>query len=194
MTTKPPVKGLPRKGKRKGKQGPVFDAEEAVTQREAQIEQDKLAKQWGVFEPVHQILEPFIAIFRPFINSQIVITVLVVLLAWTLLMPRRGPTTGVGFPGYTSPERIAAYEEIWRREESALWEWLEDRAGLTDGVPLGAGVRHPENQKVMARKLNENEKMTERQIDEQIRTTEEKLAGLKEAVERRRAKGNGKAV
>ena len=37
VTTKPPVKGQPRKGKRKGKQGQVFDAEEAVTQREAQL-------------------------------------------------------------------------------------------------------------------------------------------------------------
>ncbi|KAK4502643.1 hypothetical protein PRZ48_006069 [Zasmidium cellare] len=188
VTTKPPVKGLPRKGKRKGKPGPVFDAEEAVTQREAQIEQDKLAKKWGFLEPVHQIVGPIIDIVRPFITSQVVIAVLFVLLAYTWLVGGRGPTSGVAYPGYTSPERIAAYEEIWRREESALWEWLEDRTGLTDGVPLGAGVRHREQQKVIARKLNEDESMSERQIDEQIRTTEEKLAGLKEAVERRRGK------
>lgn len=188
VTTKPPVKGLPRKGKRKGKQGPVFDAEEAVTQREAQIEQEKKAKTWGVLEPVRQIFEPIFSIVSPFITSQVIIAVLFVLLAYSWLVPSRGPGSGVAFPGYTSPERIAAYEEIWRREESALWDWLEDRTGLTDGVPLGAGVRHREQQKVIGRKLDEDVKMSERQMDEQIRTTEEKLAGLKEAVERRRKK------
>lgn len=188
VTTKPPVKGLPRKGKRKGKQGPVFDADEAVTQREAQIEHDKMAKSWGLLEPVRPLFEPIASILQPFITSQVVIAVLFVLLAYTWLAPARRPSHGVAFPGYSSPERIAAYEEIWRREESALWDWLEDRTGLTDRVPLGAGVRHRENQKVLARKLDEDERMSERQIDEQIRTTEEKLAGLKEAVERRRAK------
>lgn len=165
----------------------MFDAEEAVVQREAQIEQDKLAKQWGVLEPVRQIVEPIIDIVRPFITSQVIIAVLLVLLAYNWFRSPGDPATGVGFPGYTSPQRLAAYEEIWRREESSLWEWLEDRAGLTDGVPLGAGVRHREQQKVMGRKLNEDERMTERQIDEQIRTTEEKLANLKQAVERKRS-------
>lgn len=166
----------------------MFDAEEAVTQREAQIEQDKLAKKWGFLEPVHQIVGPIIDIVRPFITSQVVMAVLFVLLAYSWLVPARGPAADISYPGYTPPERIAAYEEIWRREESALWDWLEDRTGLTDGVPLGAGVRHREQQKVMARKLDDEVSVSERQMDEQIRTTEEKLAGLKEAVERRKSK------
>lgn len=137
---------------------------------------------------MHQIVEPIFSIVSPFITSQVIIAVLFVLLAYSWLVPTRGPGAGVAFPGYTSPERIAAYQEIWRREESALWDWLEDRTGLTEGVPLGAGVRHQERQKVFGRNLDEDVNMSERQMDEQIRTTEEKLAGLKEAVERRRQK------
>ena len=105
---------------------------------------------------------------------------------------------GVAFSGYTSPERIAAYEEIWRREESNLWDWLEDRVGL-DGifVPSGDG-QQKDRQKVLAarsmgKKVSED-RMSERQMDDAIRVTEERLSVLKDAVARKKGgKGKGKA-
>lgn len=187
VTTKPPVKGMARKGKRKGKKE-VFDAEEAITQREAEIAEEKKASGWGPLEPVRQILEPVTSMIR-ITPSQVAIFLLSFLLAYNWFSsPRKG--TNVGLPGYSSPERIAAYEEIWRREESALWDWLEDRAGIENNYRSPLGGR--EQQKVLgakklAKKLEE-ESMSERQMDEQIRTTEEKLAQLKEAVGRRKGK------
>lgn len=96
--------------------------------------------------------------------------------------------------GYSTPERIAAYEEIWRREESALWDWLEDRVGLegvyTPQVANAAGQQ--ERQKILQAKSMEKKLqgsgMSERQMDDAIRTTEVKLAALKEAVKRKKAR------
>ena len=187
VTTKPPVKGMPRKGKRKGKKE-VFDAAEAITQREADIAEEKKASGWGPLEPVRQIFEPLTSMIR-ISPSQLVIFFLSVLLAYNWFSSPRKSST-VGFLGYSSPERIAAYEEIWRREESALWDWLEDRVGVEDVYKSPLGGRKQQQvlgAKKAGRKLDD-EHMSDRQMDEQIRTTEEKLAQLKEAVERRKGK------
>ena len=91
---------------------------------------------------------------------------------------------GVGFSG--PPERVAAYEELWRREESELWDWLEDRVGM-EGV-YAPGGKGDERQRVLAAKEMgrrlEGEGMRGRQVDDAIRITEERLGALKGAVER----------
>jgi hypothetical protein len=100
--------------------------------------------------------------------------------------PRAG-SAGMSYGG--SGERAVAYEELWRREESELWDWLEDRVGLN-------GLHAPkidDRQKVlsakeMGRRL-ESESMRGREVDDAIRITEERLGALKAAVERE--KGNG---
>lgn len=187
VTTKPPVKGPPRKGKRKGVRKGASDSNNVVADREPSAAPADANPTWGLFEPVRPLLEPFVAILRPFINSQVIIAVLVVLLSYSWLFPGRGGN-GVGYHGYTPTERIAAYEEIWKREESALWDWLEDRVGLA-GVyapPIGQEDRQKVlGAKAMGKKL-ETQRMSERQMDAAIRSTEEKLAALKEAVERRK--------
>jgi len=95
---------------------------------------------------------------------------------------------GVSFGG--SGERAAAYEELWRREESELWDWLEDRVGL-DGLHA---PKIDDRQKVlsareMGRRL-ESEDMRGREVDDAIRITEERLGALKAAVEREKVKGS----
>lgn len=191
VTTKPPVKGTARKGKRKGKKE-IFDAEEANAQRSASVAAEQKVSNWGPLEPLHQVLSPVISLLNPFMNAQVVIAVLTALLLYTWINPPRRGTMGVGLPGYTSPERIAAYEEIWRREESNLWDWLEDRVGL-DGIfmPSGDGQQKDRQKVVAARnmaiKVDEN-KMSERQMDDAIRVTEERLSVLKDAVAKK--KGN----
>ena len=194
VTTKPPVKGTARKGKRKGKKE-VFDAEEANAQRSASIAAEKETSNWGPLEPLHAALSPLISILDPFLNTQVVIAVLAAMLLFTWINPPRRGGMDVAFPGYTSPERIAAYEEIWRREESNLWDWLEDRVGL-DGifVPSGDG-QQKDRQKVLAarnmgKKVDEN-RVRERQMDDAIRVTEERLSVLKDAVARKKG-GKGK--
>lgn len=195
MTTKPPVKGTARKGKRKGKKE-VFDAEEANAQRQAAVSAEKEASNWGPLEPLHALLAPLISLLNPFMNAHVLIAVLAALLLYSWLAPpsRRGGL-GVAFPGFASPERVAAYEEIWRREESSLWDWLEDRVGL-DGVLApaagGEGRQRALAARHLGKKVGMDGSMSERQVDHAIRVTEERLKVLKEAVERRKGKGAGK--
>ena len=195
-TTKPPVKGVGRKGKRKGKMD-VFDAEEANAQRHASVAAEQKASDWGLFEPLHGPLKPIVALVSPFITSQTVIAVLFVLLIYTWINPPGRSVVGVGFPGYSSPARLAAYEEIWRREESNLWDWLEDRVGL-DGIyaPSPNGGRNEQSRQKMLAARNvgkklEAERMSERQMDDAIRVTEERLSALKDAVGRKKGKETG---
>lgn len=89
-----------------------------------------------------------------------------------------------------TPQRLAAYEELWRREESQLWNWLEDRINMDE---LGRPIQHDSKKSVqysrghdIAQKLDE-EKMSERQIDDAIKVTEERLGALKDVVARKRA-------
>ena len=190
VTVKPPVKGVARKGKRKG-QKEVFDAEATNAERAASVVGDQVTSNWGPLEPLHQALNPVISIFSPFITSQVVIAVLATLLIFTWINPPRRGGMSVGFPGYTAPERLAAYEEIWRREESNLWDWMEDRVGL-DGIYVPSGdSQQKDRQKVLAArnmgKKLDNERMSERQMGDAIRITEERLSALKEAVARKSA-------
>lgn len=85
---------------------------------------------------------------------------------------------------YSTPERIAAYEEIWRREESELWEWLEERVGMdrlsSNAANVGQRFRAAE-----ARNIEEklrSEKVSEREIEIALKVTEEKLKILKGVV------------
>ena len=110
----------------------------------------------------------------------------------------------MGYANY--PQRVAAYEEMWKREESDLWDWIEDRAGLDrlhGGGGVGRGgseekdgmdVRKPAHGRKKGEagfrtadeKLRED-KMNEREIQEAIRVTEEKLKVLKAVVDRNSA-------
>jgi hypothetical protein len=176
VVTKPPVRGA-KKGKRRGKKE-VFDAENANEQREAAVK--PVDPNWGLFEPLRSTLEPVTSIFSPFVNSQVVIAVLATLLVYSWLFPSAGGRHAVGFTG--RPERVAAYEELWRREESELWEWLEDRVGL-DGLAVpGLGERQKVLQGRNMGKALKNERLRESEVDEAIRVTEERLGTFKEVV------------
>ena len=121
------------------------------------------------------------------ISAQVIIGFLVLLLAYNWLKPSpRG--SSLGFP-ITSPDRLAAYEEIWRREESELWDWLEDRVGIDGNVPVAryGDQQQALRQKSFAKKLKKQDKegtFNKAQVDDAIRVTEERLGALKEAVER----------
>lgn len=177
---------MARKGKRKDKKE-VFDADAAVAKREAAIAAVQQSSGWGPLEPVRQILDPIFGIIGPLITSQVIIAALFLLLAYNWFFSAGHGSSAVGSNGYT-PERMAAYEAIWQREENALWDWLDDRVGLGDGVL-------PERQKVMRAnnmgKQLDDERMDGRQMDEAIRTTEERLQALKDAVRRKSAKRGG---
>lgn len=85
----------------------------------------------------------------------------------------------------SQPDRLAAYEEMWRREESELWEWLEERVGMDR---LNSGELHTRKKVLQPRTVEERlreEHMDEREIKEAIRITEEKLHVLKSVVDKK---------
>ncbi|KAI5249372.1 hypothetical protein E4T43_00764 [Aureobasidium subglaciale] len=187
VAAKATVRGAPRgkgKGRRRTDAGVPAESERvAVASKKVPEEAN-----WGLFEPVRGILEPLFIILQPLFSAQIIISILVLLLAWTWLFPSRARSTGVGF-AIDSPGRLAAYEELWRREESELWDWLEDRVGLSNGIPVGGAAQEKsDRQKIlgvnqMARRLR-NHNLEEKQVEDAIKVTEERLATLKKAVKK----------
>ncbi|KAI0458744.1 hypothetical protein F5B21DRAFT_459290, partial [Xylaria acuta] len=158
---------------------------------------------WGIFEPLHSILGPIFDILKPVMTGNVVYGLLVGLLVSTWFgfgfnSQHRGIGYGRGVAFSSYPERAVAYEEIWRREESELWDWLEERVGLhrmnEGGTPIRKRVTEP---RTIEEKLQE-ERMGEREVDEAIKITEEKLDILKSVIDRKRdihkvkSEGNGK--
>lgn len=91
--------------------------------------------------------------------------------------------------GMPSPERMAAYEEMWRREESDFWDWLDRRVGMHGASypdRRDPGVVREKSKRHAMRSKPDNVKMTEREVDHAIRVTEEKLGVLKQAVQEKK--------
>lgn len=145
---------------------------------------------WGILEPLHGILGPVVDIGKPLLTGNVVYGLLVGLLvaAWfgfgfTNRPVARPYGSGLGLYGY--PDRLAAYEEMWRREESELWEWLEERVSMER---LNGGESQPRKRVVEPRTMEEKlreDRMDEREIKEAIRVTEEKLRVLKSVVDKK---------
>ena len=72
---------------------------------------------------------------------------------------------------------------MWRREESELWEWLEERLTL-DRVQSAISPRKKAmEQKSVGEKIREDG-MQDREIREAIRVTEEHLEVLKSVIDK----------
>ncbi|KAK4100312.1 hypothetical protein N658DRAFT_497540 [Parathielavia hyrcaniae] len=176
-----------RKGKSALASGPASDAEG--------VPHHVSAKQgWGLLEPVRPLLAPVADTIQPILTGNVVYGLLVGLLvaSWFGFGARQG-----GAPLYThdpayasAPQRLAAYDEMWRREESDLWRWIEERAGLERlggaDPPPPLGRKRSVDPRTVEERLGE-EKMDERELREAIRVTEEHLEVLKAVVEKQGA-------
>ena len=185
------------KKRRKGATSPI-----PVTATETQKKEDD----WGLFEILRGPLGPFVNIFKPVATGPVAVSIILMLL---FLLWFRGPSrpsaSSIGYTGYSSADRIAAYEEMWQKEESESWNWLEQRVGL-EGLALGdkAGtgkstdakedpkVRLRQRQKILGgkdiqAKLRE-ESMGKREIEDAVRVTQERLHVLQDVVESRKRK------
>jgi hypothetical protein len=174
--------GAASKGKRKGKKGKLVASTADITENESTAKHVK-KQDWGIFEPIHGIVEPVVDIIRPLLTGNVMYGLLVGLLVATWFgfgfTNRRQANYGpdLGFHGY--PDRVAAYEEMWRREESELWDWLEERVGLDR---LSDGSLHMRKKAMEPRTVEEKlreDRMDEREVEEAIKVTEEKLKVLK---------------
>lgn len=185
-----------KKGKRrKGDTGPAPKTQFSEKPTSSAQQQDS---SWGLLEPLHGIFGPVVDIFSPMISANMIIGFLLFIIIFNWL---RGPKTtssnSLGYPGMSTPQRIAAYEEIWRKEESDLWNWLEERVGMQ-------GIAYPDSsgdQEAVAKARRQREqslrgkgmrkkladvKMSGREVDHAIRVTEERLDVLKRAVEEKK--------
>lgn len=191
MSSKPrpaPANGA-AKGKKKGKKGKSEKAANVTSDNEAEVSKvSSKESTWGVLEPLHGPLGPVVDIISPLLTGNVVYVLVFVLLvtAWFGSGTRRPAAKPYGseiaFYGY--PDRLAAYEEMWRREESELWEWLEERVGMDR---LHSGDVHTRKKVMEPRTVEEKlreDHMDEREIREAIRITEEKLYVLKSVVEK----------
>ncbi|GIC89762.1 uncharacterized protein Aud_006187 [Aspergillus udagawae] len=184
------TKAVGKNGKRrKADTGPEEAATVASnTTQEAKVLQ---AKSWGFLEPVHGLLGPVVDILKPALNGNVAVLVIGILLFMVLF---RSPSQtsrashDIGCPGYSLPQRLAAYEEMWRREESELWSWLEDRVGM-EGMAFPAASRPTDSQlRQGSHQLQDklrNERMSDREMNHAIRTTRERLDVLEEILSRR---------
>lgn len=179
------------KGKKKRVKGKLHAVSKESLVGQADLVASK-SSDWGLLEPVHGILGPVVDIIKPVLTGNVVYGLLVGLLVATWFgfgfngQPRGAPYgRDLGFLGY--PERAVAYEEIWRREESDLWDWLEERVGLQrlngEAIPVRKRVVEP---RTVEEKLRE-ERMNVREVEEALRVTEEKLEVLKSIMDRKKA-------
>ncbi|KAI9723565.1 MAG: hypothetical protein M1828_004161 [Chrysothrix sp. TS-e1954] len=186
------------KGKVKGKKkrtSPSASNLEVDRTKAANVTGAPRSSNWGPLEPLHGVLGPIGGLLGPVIvviGSIGVIWAFMALLGLRLSWSGSGPAVGTNPAALTaSPQRLAAYEELWRREESQLWDWLEDRVRM-DEIPLATGrssstTRQPPiRANSMGQRLDE-ERMSERQVDDAIRVTEERLDELKAVVNRKRS-------
>ena len=104
----------------------------------------------------------------------------------------------LGFARFPSAARIAAYEEMWRTEQSELWSWLEERAGIVQAFGNqhnneNDGGAMPRSWDRAAQRQLSDEKLDIQQIEEALRVTEERLNALKVLIEKRKVE-QGKKV
>jgi hypothetical protein len=182
--------GAPLKGKKKGRKGRTTQSTADLTDSDGTAKH-AAKRDWGLFEPVRGIAEPLVDIIKPILTGNVMYGLLVGLLVATWFgfgfTDRRAPQSyGPDLGFYGSPDRIAAYEEMWRREESELWDWLEERVGLDR---LQDGAIHTRKRAIEPRTVGEKlreERMDDREIEDAIRVTEDKLKILKEAMGKKR--------
>lgn len=183
------------KGKKKGKRAKREQGAETVEEEEGV----KKEENWGLFEHARGTLGPVVDIMKPYVTMKVVVGVLCVMVLWLWV---RAPTSAVGeYGAWKQKQRLVAYEEMWRREESELWDWLERRAGV-DAVTLRNRVGKDGGDKVEQKRLRKErqqvlkakevearireEKMSEKEMAEALRVTRERLEVLEGVVEMRK--------
>ena len=184
-----------KRRKRVGKSSPTSTKSQVVKGND---------ESWGLLEPLRGIFGPIVDIFKPFAGTVAVVIIVVLLCIIWFRRPVGGPAGGMGYPGSA---RLAAYEEMWHKEEGELWSWLEDRAGI-DGlafrddlepkVKKGTGqtakakakAKAKERQKILDSRDTEarlrEERMSEREMEDAIRVTQDRLEVLKGVMERKK--------
>ncbi|KAL0264683.1 hypothetical protein SLS55_000634 [Diplodia seriata] len=200
VSAKGPSKGGAKGGKKGGKRRKEASSPARAEAAAASPAAADKGSNWGLLEPLHGPLRPVTDMLPDFISAQVVIAFLLFLMFISWLRSPSSSARGgygahgsLGVPGLATPARIIAYEEMWRREESELWDWLEERVRMdraAAGTPLqsqsSSTSTRKQQVKQMGERLDSDVRMNQRQIEEALRVTQERLEVLKEAVEKKR--------
>ncbi|KIV91575.1 hypothetical protein PV10_06098 [Exophiala mesophila] len=189
---------------------------EKRTREEKIDETTKANVSWGILEPLRRPLQPVTDILGPVVKMEVIVVFLsfMVLLLWF-----RGSGSGSAhlgaYPGYSgsqiaSSERLAAYENLWVREENEFWDWLEARANVDTILfreQIQKNRRHKaedasesakQRQKQRKRTLYgrngvkevetkiKEEKISQRAMEDAIKITRDRLEILEHVVEKNR--------
>ena len=191
-----------RTGKARRKRVKVGPDPAAVAVESAAGELEVDEREWGILELLREFLATLFNPFNLFWNTTFVLGAMAILLfVFYSRNSSRTPTSaGIEYPGLTIPQRLAAHEEMWQREQTVLWNWLEERVGL-DGlsVPIAeqthtatksqARQNGQKRQKLQRRELDDRlneENMADREIDHAIRITRERLKALEKVIAKRK--------
>ncbi|RYP50969.1 hypothetical protein DL768_003635 [Monosporascus sp. mg162] len=184
------------KGKKKKAKGKLQE-QSKESPEDAGVSSSSQTQDWGLFEPLHGILGPVVSIIKPVLGGNLLYGLLLGMLLASWFgsgLNGRQVAQGYGrdmvFRGY--PERVVAYDEMWRQEERDLWDWLEERVGLhrmgegAAPAPAPAPVRRRFAEPRAVEEKLRDERMSEREVEEAIRVTEEKLQVLKSVMDRKK--------
>jgi hypothetical protein len=190
------------KGRRNKGDAASNDDVAGVSSKAATDTPSSKTESWGLLEPIRPLLEPVTGMLKPLWSGNIAILFVGLLLYLAFF---RSPSSqsrlgdDVHFTGLSLPQRLAAYEEMWRREESELWNWLEDRVGM-DGMAFPV-LHHrapdahasqrssrvsPADERDLIARLRE-EQVSDREMDHAIRTTRQRLDILEQMMSNRKA-------
>jgi hypothetical protein len=141
---------------------------------------------WGLLAPLESILEPIVDIIKPLLPANFGVLLLAVALTYLVASKLALRTSqsqvswagDIGSPGH--------WEDIWRREEQGLWDWLEDRIGM-DEIPT---LQQRNSKQKTFEKVFESRTagtaLKDRQVDEAIAVMEERLDALRKVVEKKK--------
>ncbi|KAH8702463.1 hypothetical protein BGW36DRAFT_424738 [Talaromyces proteolyticus] len=150
---------------------------------------------WGIFEPLHGPLQPIVSLFKPFWSAHVAIGIIAFLLFTIYSKGLTTPSTlspDINHLRLTEPQRLAAYEEMWRAEENELWKWLEDRVGM-DGISFPVNGQSHESRirprkhsqksytQYLASKIDD-EQISQREMNYAIRVVRDRLEKLEKVV------------
>ncbi|RMD40432.1 hypothetical protein DV735_g4696, partial [Chaetothyriales sp. CBS 134920] len=161
---------------------------------------------WALLEPFRPYLGPVVSIVRSVVKLEYVVAMLfiMVLMLW---FSKSSSVRGLGpYAGFDSAHKLADYDEMWRKEETALWDWLEQRAGLDTALLQKQSISQGERAKADAARQQKakqiqrqavlkgkdvearlrEEKMTQHEMEQALKVTRQRLDILEEAIRRRK--------
>jgi hypothetical protein len=152
------------------------------------------AQKWGLLAPV---MDPITSIIGEF-GAGILIALVIFTLGMSITRAIFGDSSATRRDRNLLPQEREILNDMWRREEAGLWEWLEDRSRIGEAINSNFEERVGRRYEKEAKKMRENirvqsgrldPKMVQRQVDEAIRVTEERLGVLKKLVDEKKYNG-----